>query len=107
MPLFPNGKISSNIARNRATIPVREDLWTLVMKSRIQSTSDLSELIRKHRKALGMTQADLAGASGLGPRFIGDLERGKPTCEIGKTLLVLKMLGIEVTVSMPTSSDNE
>ncbi len=43
-----------------------------------------------------MTQADLAGASGLGVRFIGDLERGKPTCEIGKTLQVLTMLGIEL-----------
>mgnify|MGYP003385486182 CR=1 FL=1 len=67
------------------------------MKEAIRSVDDLAKFVRKHRKSLGMTQVDLAGSSGLGPRFIGDLERGKPTCEIGKTLQVLTMLGIELT----------
>lgn len=71
----------------------------------IQSLDDLAEFIRKHRKSLGMTQADLAGASGLGVRFIGDLERGKPTCEIGKTLQALTMLGIELHVTTRTSTN--
>jgi HTH-type transcriptional regulator / antitoxin HipB len=77
------------------------------MKKKILSTSDLAEFIRSHRKAVGMTQTELAGASKLGPRFIGDLERGKPTCEIGKTLQLLNMLGIELEVSAPTSADDE
>ena len=68
------------------------------MTKRIHSVNELADFIRKHRKSLGMTQADLAGASGLGVRFIGDLERGKPTCEIGKTMQVLTMLGIELEV---------
>lgn len=66
------------------------------MTKRIDSVANLADFIRKHRKSIGMTQADLAGASGLGVRFIGDLERGKSTCEIGKTLQVLRMLGIEL-----------
>ena len=67
------------------------------MKKAISSADDLAQFVRKHRKSLGMTQVDLAGACGLGPRFVGDLERGKPTCEIGKTLHLLTMLGIELT----------
>ncbi len=68
------------------------------MMKTIHSIDDLAEFIANHRKSLELTQIDLAGASGLGPRFIGDLERGKPTCEIGKTLQVLTMLGIELQV---------
>ncbi len=82
-------------------------LYRYAMKKHIQSAADLSEFIRSHRKALGMTQTDLAGASELGPRFIGDLERGKPTCQIGKTLQVLNMLGIKLELSAPQSSGDE
>lgn len=74
-------------------------------KKKIDSIGDLADFIKKHRKAIGMTQVDLAGASGLGVRFIGDLERGKPTCEIGKTLQVLTMLGVELEVRTQTGTD--
>ncbi len=77
------------------------------MKKKIRSSYELAEFIRKHRKTLGLSQTDLAGASELGPRFIGDLERGKPTCQIGKTLQLLNMLGIELEVSTPTNADDE
>lgn len=33
---------------------------------------------------------------GTGIRFIVDLEKGKPTCQIGKTLQVLQLLGLAV-----------
>ncbi len=75
------------------------------MSKRIESVDDLAAFIKKIRKTLGMTQADLAGASGLGVRFIGDLERGKPTCEIGKTLHLLTMLGIELDARTRTRTD--
>jgi y4mF family transcriptional regulator len=61
----------------------------------------LGQTIRKTRKALGVTQADLALASGSGPRFISDLENGKPTCQIGKTLAVLQVLGIRIALTPP------
>lgn len=76
------------------------------MKKAICSADDLAQFVRKHRKSLGMTQVDLAGACGLGPRFVGDLERGKPTCEIGKTLHLLTMLGIELTAITRTDSND-
>jgi len=50
---------------------------------------------------MGLTQADLALTSGTGVRFISDLENGKPTCQIGKTLTVLKTLGVRLTLSSP------
>ena len=35
----------------------------------------------------------------VSPRFIGELEKGKPTIELEKALYVAWMLGIELTVS--------
>ena len=60
---------------------------------------ELGRFVRKERKAMGLTQAELALTSGTGMRFIGDLENGKPTCQIGKTLTVLKTLGLRLTLS--------
>jgi y4mF family transcriptional regulator len=62
---------------------------------------DLGRLVKRERKAMGLTQAELALASGTGMRFLSDLENGKPTCQIGKTLTVLKTLGIRLTMSSP------
>ncbi len=77
------------------------------LRKRIQSTVELAALIRTQRQALDMTQTDLAGVSELGPRFIGDLERGKPTCQLGKTIKVLNMLGIVLEVSVPEKLNDE
>jgi HTH-type transcriptional regulator / antitoxin HipB len=60
---------------------------------------ELGRFVKKARKAMGLTQAELALTSGTGMRFISDLENGKPTCQIGKTLTVLKTLGLRFTLS--------
>lgn len=67
----------------------------------IETTEDLGHLVRTTRKQQGLTQAALAGASGVGPRFIVELEKGKPRCEVGKVLLVLQMLGISLSADPP------
>ena len=64
---------------------------------------ELGRIVKKERKAMGLTQADLALTSGTGMRFISDLENGKPTCQIGKTLTVLKTLGLRLALSSPHS----
>ncbi len=92
--------------QQQSIITVREDGLVRTMTKRIGSVDDLADFIRRHRKALGMTQADLAGASGLGVRFVGDLERGKPTCEIGKALQVLAVLGIELDARTRAGMDD-
>jgi len=61
----------------------------------------IGELVRNARKSLGVTQKDLALTSGTGLRFIIELERGKPTCQIGKVLTVLHTLGISVQLTLP------
>ena len=64
---------------------------------------ELGRIVKKERKAMGLTQAELALTSGTGMRFISDLENGKPTCQIGKTLTVLKTLGLRLALSSPHS----
>jgi len=65
---------------------------------RIVDAKKLGLLIRKKRLALGVKQADAAGLSGVGVRFLSELERGKETCELGKVLQVLSRLGLELWV---------
>lgn len=61
-----------------------------------QTTTQLGAVIRTRRKQLKITQKELAMACGTGLRFIVDLEKGKPTCQIGKTLDVLQSLGMAI-----------
>ena len=62
----------------------------------LMTAQKLGELVKKRRKKLGLNQSELALASGTGRRFISDLENGKDSCELGKTLKVLAGLGIEL-----------
>ncbi|MBP6917821.1 MAG: helix-turn-helix transcriptional regulator [Legionellaceae bacterium] len=62
----------------------------------IQFTEDIGQLVRTVRKKLGVTQSDLALTAGTGLRFIIELEKGKATCQIGKVLQVLQVLGIQL-----------
>ena len=53
-------------------------------------------LLRQRRGVLGLSQSDLALASGVGRRFIIELEAGKASCQLGKALVVAEALGIRV-----------
>lgn len=50
---------------------------------------------------MGLRQDELAAASGVGLRFIVELERGKATAQIGKVLTVLAALGCELQIQRP------
>jgi HTH-type transcriptional regulator/antitoxin HipB len=63
--------------------------------------ASIGTLVRETRKALNLTQADLALTSGTGLRFISELENGKPSCQWGKALIVLQTLGIRITLASP------
>jgi HTH-type transcriptional regulator / antitoxin HipB len=73
-------------------------MWKAVMKYNPQ---DIGRMVRETRKKLGVTQKDLALTSGTGLRFVIELEKGKPTCEIGKALTVVQTLGIRITLTPP------
>jgi len=64
----------------------------------VSSVAELGEMLRSKRKSLGMTQERAAGLSGVGIRFLSELERGKPTAEIGKVLQVVRRLGLELRI---------
>jgi len=66
---------------------------------RIFETNDIGSLIKQKRKKLNMTQPQLAAVSGVGVRFISDLENGKTTIQIGKVLGILHVLGLDVYIS--------
>ena len=63
--------------------------------------TEIGALIRDTRKRLGVTQKDLALTAGTGLRFVIDLEKGKETCELGKSLRILQTLGITMTLTPP------
>jgi transcriptional regulator with XRE-family HTH domain len=60
--------------------------------------------IRRRRKALNMRQDELALATGVGRRFLIDLEAGKPTCQLGRSLLVADALGLRVRELLASES---
>ncbi|MFT6875588.1 MAG: HTH-type transcriptional regulator/antitoxin HipB [Granulosicoccus sp.] len=65
----------------------------------ISDTTDLGKAIRNARKHLDLTQPQLALATGVGVRFIVDLEAGKPTVQLALVLRVLEALGGHVELA--------
>lgn len=65
---------------------------------RIRDSKELGKEIKKKRKSLGYTQTDISMRTGLSASFISEVERGKETAEIGKVLLLLSILGLNVLV---------
>ena len=63
--------------------------------------TEIGTTIRTARKSQGLRQDELAGAAGVGLRFIVDLEAGKPTAQLGKALQVLQALGCTVAITSP------
>ena len=74
-------------------------------KDTIHSSKELGKAIRDLRRSQGVTQAQLAGLSNTGVRFISDLENGKETCQLGKILHVLATLGVDVFIQSPYDKD--
>lgn len=83
--------------------------------SRQYQTSDLSKpgspgtedaqrfgkMVRSQRMAQGLRQEDVASATGVGRRYIVEMEAGKPTLRIGPALMIARFLGIIPVVAHP------
>ena len=67
----------------------------------IEDSTSLGQAIRQQRRRLKVTQRDLAMTSGTGLRFIIDLEKGKPTCQLGKALEIVRALGLKLEIREP------
>ena len=72
---------------------------------KISDPVQLGALIRRVRKQQGITQKDLSALAGVGPRLIGEIERGKSTAEIGKVFQLLASLGLGISIMPRTSRD--
>ena len=70
----------------------------------VATVAEIGKLVRHKRKQLGVLQEDAAGFSGVGTKFLSQLENGKETAEIGRVLQVLKSMGLEVYI-YPRSAD--
>lgn len=68
---------------------------------RLITANDFGNLIHHTRKKAKLTQAQLAAASGVGERFLRELEKGKASCQLEKALLVAAMLGIKLNAEPP------
>ena len=64
---------------------------------------ELAAQVRGRRKALRLTQKQVADLSRCGPDFLYDVERGKPTLRLDKLIPVLGVLGLKFKLE-PQSS---
>lgn len=64
----------------------------------VESVERLGELIRVTRKHQGLRQDEIGRFSHT---FVGEVEKGKPTAQIGKLFGLLRELGIRVHVELP------
>ncbi len=67
--------------------------------TKIKNVEEIGRILRKRRKDAGLTLKDAAGMAGVGVRFLSELERGKPTLQIGLALEVLQLFGLELQIT--------
>ena len=65
----------------------------------IEDATQFGAAVASARKALGLTQCELALAINSGERFIVDLEAGKPTAQLGKALAAAKAVGLRLAAA--------
>lgn len=73
------------------------------MKIPVHSVADLGKLIRATRKSHALRLDDVAGSAKVGPVFVGDVEHGKATVQMGRVLQLLAELGILLEADVPDS----
>jgi DNA-binding XRE family transcriptional regulator len=83
-----------NIPVREHGAPIMDNDESTIDHRASEAASGFGSLIRSRRKALKMRQDQLALATGVGRRFLIDLEAGKPTCQLGRSLLVAEALGL-------------
>lgn len=71
----------------------------------IEDALQFGAAVASARKALGLTQRELALAINSGERFIVELEAGKPTAQLGKALAAARAVGLRLTVAAMQIAD--
>lgn len=63
-------------------------------------------LVRERREALRLRQEDIVNSTGIGRRFIIELESGKPSCQLGKALVVAAAVGVRPIDLIGSNNDD-
>ena len=71
------------------------------MNLELKNAAQLAEFVIRERKRRHVSQTRLSQLSNVGVRFVRDLEDGKPSLHLEKTLNVLETLGVKVELSTP------
>lgn len=71
------------------------------MLIKISTPQDLGLIIRAARKQQRLRMDDVAGSAGVGPVFVREVERGKPTVQLGRVMQLMAELGVELRVDVP------
>jgi len=61
----------------------------------------LSQIIRKHRKAAGLSQLKMAEMAGVGKTVVFDIEKGKETVRLDTLRKILHVLNITIEFNSP------
>lgn len=67
----------------------------------------IAEYVKKNRRAAGLTQEEFAVRSGLGLRFVRELEQGKESVRMDKVNVALAMFGAEAVPVKKSREENE
>ena len=62
---------------------------------KIEIMNTIAEYVKQKRKEAGLTQQEFAMRSGLGLRFVRELEQGKETVRLDKVNQALAMFGMQ------------
>ncbi|WP_138443710.1 helix-turn-helix transcriptional regulator [Sinomonas susongensis] len=63
-----------------------------------EASGEIAMRVRERRRALALTQQDLADLAGVSERFVRFVEQGKPSIRLDALTAVLEALGLELDV---------
>jgi transcriptional regulator with XRE-family HTH domain len=77
------------------------------VKIPIHTVADLGLAVRAARRISKVRLDDFAATTGVSKQFASDVERGKPTVQLGLVLKLLAELGAPLTLDIPQAAEHE
>ena len=66
----------------------------------VKGVADFGQAVKMRRNDLKYSQKYVSEVTGLSASFISNLENGKDTAELGKAILLAKVLGMDLELSV-------
>lgn len=67
-------------------------------ENKVFDAKEFGTFLKRRRKEMHVTQAQLAQGANVSTSFLSDLENGKATCELEKAIFIANMLGVDVVL---------